>query len=100
MYYDEFHPNQGYPKMMDNINPVPYEGETEIIEYLLNGSQSNLATGGFAIDIFDGEMLRPRKRFLTDGEYLWCTTVASYIAKYHLRLPKEIESHILDKVRN
>lgn len=98
--YEEFLSGRGFPSMKDSMNPTPYEGEDKIIEYLLNGSQSDLATGGNARDIFDGEIIKPRRRFLTDGEYIWSNIMAFYVRKYHLRLPKEIENHILSKVRN
>ena len=46
-------------------------------------------------DVFTGEILSPSTKGMNDGEYTWFESLAYYVKKYNLRLPKEFEDKIL-----
>ena len=51
-----------------------------------------------AKDVFTGDQISNEMIGMNDGEYTWFNTLAYYVEKYNLRLPKEFEDKILKKI--
>lgn len=94
--YEELRPGKGYPSMRDYISDSPYVGQGKIVYYLLHGKECGVFAKR-AKDIFTGEPLPMESVGMSDGEYIWYCTLAYYVKKYNLRLPREFENKILKK---
>ena len=46
-------------------------------------------------DVITGEPIPMTMKGMNDGEFTWLNTLAYYVEKYNLRLPKEFEEKIL-----
>ncbi len=97
--YRELYPDeQEYPYMKDNFEAKPYEGKDKIIYYLKHGKE-DMRRPEIPKDIFTGEHIGTVMTGRNDGEYTWWDTLAYYVEKYNLRLPKEFEKKILSSNR-
>lgn len=96
--YDELYPNKGYPKMADFFQKDAYKGKANIIYYLRHG-EAFIASTETVKDVFTGKIICGGGVGRRDEEYAWTDDLAYYIDKYNLRLPKEIEDYILNKMK-
>ena len=94
--YEEINPGKGYPSMKDFISDTPYEGQDKIIHYLTHGTE-DMVSMRIPKDVFTGKTIPMDMIGMNDGEYTWFITLAYYVKKYNLRLPKEFEDKILKK---
>lgn len=92
--YDELSPGKNYPSMKNFFSERPYNGQEKIIHYLRNGKE-DMCRMEVAKDIFSGKIISNEMIGMNDGEYTWFDTLAYYVEKYNLRLPKEFEDKIL-----
>lgn len=85
--------------LSESAKSGPYQGQEKIAAYLYSGGHADAATTSPVTDQFTGnviETIDPQNGVTrTDGFYYWPTSLAYYVAEYNVRLPKEIEEHIL-----
>ena len=96
-YYKEFFKDSDYPSLRDSFEEKPYPMKKEIAKYLLSCTPF-VATAGWATDVFTGEHIKGEELGIEDDKYFWKSELAYYVEKYNLRLPKEVEDHILRKI--
>lgn len=94
--FDEFDKGMGFHKMSDYFSDTPYDGQSEIVEYLKNGKKT-YAAPGIEKDVFTGERIPVEMCGMTDGEYSWCGSLYYYVEKYNLRLPDDFSRKVLSK---
>lgn len=94
--YKEMNPNYDYPSIKDFFEEKPYDGQDRVAEYLKNGAV-DMVSFQIPKDIVSGERIPMTKVGMNDGEYTWFNTLAYYVEKYNLRLPKDFEEKILKK---
>lgn len=97
-YYKEFEGDK-YPSMRDFFETAPYPNMDKIVKYLKSGNEM-FVTAGIPKNAFTGESLHMEQIGMNDGVYTWVNTLAYYVERYNLRLPKEFEDHILAKEGN
>ena len=85
--------------MKDDFNEYPSAFRKEILAYLNNG-EVILASPSSAIDFFTGERINQTNCIMTDGEYSWSNSLAYYVEKYNLQIPKEFEDRIKEALTN
>ena len=78
----------------DDLMETPSPYYKKLITYLNNG-EINLASPEKATDVISGDRISKTNYILTDGEYSWSSSLAYYVEKYNLRLPKEFEEKII-----
>lgn len=93
--YEELNPGRGYPSMKDFFCDAPYTGQAKIIHYLKHAKEDMVSTK-IPKDVFTGETIPMDNLGMNDGEYTWFTTLAYYVEKYNLKLPKEFEDKIIN----
>ena len=94
--YEELGPGMGFPSMKEFFAPEPYDGKERIVDYLMNHGTVCMVTASVVRDVFTGESAGYDKKFYEDGEFSWCNSLAHYVKKYNLRLPKEFENKVLN----
>ena len=94
--YDELSPNHGFDSMKDHFSEKPHEGQDKIVQYLRQCTE-DMFSMRIPKDVFTGETIKGGMIGYNDGKYSWWSTLAYYVEKYNLRLPKEFEEHILSK---
>ena len=87
-------PNKGYESMLKHCENDSYPNKAKIVQYLRNGHE-DMVSAEIPKDCFTGERIHGEKVGMNDGKYAWWSTLAYYVEKYNLRLPKEFEDHIL-----
>ena len=92
--YEEIVPNKGYESMLEHLEKGSYPNQKKIVHYLRSGNV-DMVSAEIPKDCFTGERIPGEKLGMNDGEYVWWNTLAHYVEKYNLRLPKEFEEHIL-----
>ena len=92
--YNELSPGRGYDSMKEHFEKGAYPGKEKIVKYLTSG-KIDWASLELPKDVFTGERIRMEKLGMNDGVYTWWNTLAYYVEKYNLRLPKDFEEHIL-----
>lgn len=97
--YEELSPGHGYPRMKDSMQDTKYERMDDIISYLEN-AKDTMASFRLPKDVFTGESIKVTPLLKNDGVYVWWSTLTYYISKYNLRLPKDVENHILKRVES
>ena len=95
--YEEMEKDEKYPLMKDNIQPERYENQEKIAEYLYNADVF-MSQVAYARDVFTGKLLPQTMHYVSDGKYWWPIILEYYVQKYNLRLPKEFEEHILERL--
>ena len=81
--------------MKDNFEKGAYKNQGKIIWYLKHGIE-DMCRMQREKDVFTGESIPMETLGMNDGEYTWWNTLAYYVEKYNLRLPKEFENKILN----
>ena len=97
--YRELIPKEEYPYMKDNLQSERYDNQDKIVFFLRSGKVL-FARQGHQQDVFTGERLKDDTVIMTSGDYLWPSTLAYYVEKYNLRLPKEFEDFVLKGMIN
>ena len=92
--YEELSPGNGYPSMRECFSDVSYKGQNNIVAYLEKGKVT-LTSPCFDRDIYTGEIIPGTLCLMTDGEYVWSSTLMYYVKKYNLRLDPEFEKKVL-----
>jgi hypothetical protein len=92
--YAELDKGHNFPMLKDSISKEAYPNKREILRFLKNG-EVDIARASKAKDIFSGEIIPAEVLVMHDGNFYWSTTLAYYVEKYNLRLPKDFENHIL-----
>lgn len=94
-FRDLRHGMPGQPSLRESLRAVPHEMEATVVAYLSTG-QTLAAAGGVVHDEIDpqGGVIGPLK-VLTDGTWVWPSDLAHYVAKYHVRLPKEFIEQVV-----
>lgn len=92
--YKELNPSHDFPSIRSFFSEKPYYGKEKVIEYLTNGTMDMISLQ-IPKDVITGERIPMEKIGMNDGEYTWFNTLAYYVDKYNLRLPKEFEEKIL-----
>lgn len=98
--YNELYSGLGYPSMQSHFCQSAYPGKTEILEYLRNGNV-HMATASRIRDCFTQEVIAGYGCLIhmNDQMYCWTNKLIYYIDKYHLRLPRYVETDILQKAK-
>ena len=94
IHYDEFGKGMGFPSMKESFESMPYTGKEKIIKYLESGKPTYVQTK-VATDVFTGQRIPVECMGMTDNKFSWHSTLAYYVKKYNLRLPKEFEEYVL-----
>lgn len=94
--YKEFNPGKDYPSVRNFFSSEKYNGQDKIAYYLRHGKK-DLVSSQIPKDVVSGETIKMEKIGMNDGVYTWFNTLAYYVEKYNLRLPKEFEDHILSQ---
>ena len=93
--YNEIAPNKGYESMKEHFEKSSYPNQKKIVQYLRSGN-ADMVSAEIPKDCFTGDRIPGEKIGINDGKYAWWSTLAYYVEKYNLRLPKEFEEHILN----
>lgn len=93
--YEELSPGKGYPSIKDSFSDSPYYGQQKIIQYLKNGTK-DMVSARIPIDVITGEPIKMNMIGMNDGEFTWWNTLAYYVEKYNLRLPKNFEEKVIN----
>lgn len=83
-------------EMKDCFNDIGYPFQKEIVNYLKNGKPLGLCLAGYKYDFVDGEKIKYSSYM--DEDYTWSSVIIHYIEKYNLRLPKDVEMNIINKI--
>ena len=94
--YAELEPGRNFPMMKDSLEIEAYPNKNDVLRFLTNGVV-DCARVSRARDVFSGELIPTEVLVMHDGDFYWSNTLAWYVEKYNLRLPKEFEAHILAK---
>lgn len=94
--YREFG-DENYPSITEFFSENKYDGQDEILAYLKNGKVGAVSMGN-VYDIVTNEKIAHEKLLMSDGRYSWNSIICYYVEKYNLRLPKEFEQYVLDKI--
>lgn len=94
--FKEFNPNYDFPSIKEYFSPSKYAGQDKISYYLRHGKK-DLVSLEVPKDAITGETIAMEKIGMNDGVYTWYNTLAYYVDKYNLRLPKDFENYILAK---
>jgi len=98
--FEELSPGRGYASIKQHMEAQPYSGQAYITQYLRNG-KTDMVSMKIPKDVFTGEIIEKGQMLgMNDGVYMWWNTLAHYVERYNLRLPKDFEEHILQTVRN
>lgn len=92
--YEELNPGRNFPKLTDSFEKEAYPGKNDVIRFLKNGTV-DLARVSRAKDVFTGAFIPTEVLVMHNGDFCWSNTLAYYVEKYNLRLPKDFERHIL-----
>ena len=92
--YKEFNPNKNYPSIKDSFEVSSYKGQDRVANYLKHGKE-DMVSLRIAKDVVTGDVIPMSVIGMNDGEYTWFNTLAYYVEKYNLRLPREFEEKIL-----
>ena len=94
--YKELCPkHQDFPSIKESFSSEPYAGKQRIIAYLRSGGKEDMVSMAIKKDVITGEPIFETDFGRNDGVYTWWTSLAYYVEKYNLRLPKDFEKHIL-----
>lgn len=88
--FKEFNQDKDFPSMTEFFCDAPYPGQDKVYNYLINGS-IDCASLEVPKDCFTNETIPMEKLGMNDGEFSWFNTLAYYVKKYNLRLPKDFE---------
>lgn len=94
--YKELEPGRNFPMLKDSLEKEAYPHKNDVLRFLLNGTV-DFARASRARDVFSGDIIPTEVLVMHDGDFYWSNTLAWYVEKYNLRLPREFESHILAK---
>jgi len=92
--YEELIPGKGYDSLRDHMEASPYPHQETIVNYLRSG-EMDMFSLQLPKDVFTGQRIPGEKLGMNDGVYTWWNTLAYYVEKYNLRLPKNFEEHVL-----
>lgn len=92
--YAETEPGHNFPNMSDSFVKEAYPHKNDVLRFLQNGSV-DFARASRAKDVFSGELIPTEVLIMRDGDFCWSSTLAWYVEKYNLRLPKDFEAYIL-----
>lgn len=74
--------------------PVAASGEDAIVRYLEDG-ETLVATGSWDVDLVDPDIRRICQHSVcTDGVWVWPSSLAYYLGRYHTKLPDEFLRHM------
>jgi len=93
--YDEFSPGYGFDSLKEHCSSTKYENQDRIVAYLSQGFESGLVSMSYPHDVFTGERIPCERMLINDGVYQWWKPLAYYVKIYNLRLPPEVEEHML-----
>lgn len=91
--WKEFNPDAD-KSIKDDFMENPSPSCKKLITYLNNG-EIKLAAPEREKDVISGDEIGKTHCILTDGEYSWSSSLAYYVEKYNLSLPKEFEEKII-----
>lgn len=94
--YDELAPGRRYPSMRASFADRPYDEQQRIAAYLRSG-KDYMASLSLPRDVITGQRMPGTTLMMHDSDYCWSSELAYYVEQYNLRLPSEIEQHILKK---
>ncbi len=96
--FRELDPTQtDFPSIKDYVSDIPFEGKQEVIDYLKHGGTEVLYSMVSEKDVFTGNNIKLPDVGRSDEKYTWWTSLAYYVDKYNLRLPKEFEEYAIQK---
>ncbi len=98
--YSEYGAENGV-SIKDCFQKSPYNGKDKIVSYLRHNGKATMVSVEVSRDLLTGERI-PGEFSLTlfdDGEFSWWSDLAYHVEKYNLRLPKEFEEHVLNKMQ-
>ena len=97
--YDENGANEfpgiGYGSMKENFQNKPYPEKKVIIQKLKTCGHAGVASTGNLQDCFTGEFFAPGDVIRVGGGFSWTESLAYYVEKYNLRLPKDFEEYLM-----
>lgn len=93
--FKELNPSKDFPSMREYMCEKPYPGQESVARYLRSGT-IDMARMVIPKDVFSGEPIDMEMLGMNDGEYTWFNTLAYYVEKYNLRLPKDFEEKVLN----
>ena len=98
--YTEYGSDNGI-SMKDCFQEKPYPGQDKIVSYLRHNGTPTAVQARMSSDRFTGERI-PGEYSITaldDGKFGWWSDLAYHVEKYNLRLPKEFEDYVLNKMQ-
>lgn len=95
--YNELAPGSNYPSMRDSFAKQQYPEQKRVAAYLRNGTRF-MASLALPRDAFTGQSISESTLVMHDDKYCWSSDLVYYIETYNLKLPAEIEQHILAQV--
>jgi hypothetical protein len=82
------------PSILDYIGKEPQENEDRAVAYL-RGAPCIAVKCSLAGDVLDpSSRVGLGRSTHTDGSYIWSSTLAYYVEKYHVRLPEDFLRHM------
>lgn len=82
-----------WPSILDYVSESPQENEDRVVSYL-RSARGIAGRSGVEFDVLDPSNRIPMAVSMhTDGVYIWESTLAFYVEKYHVRLPDDFLRH-------
>ena len=82
------------PSLMDAVTDRPTDHESQVVAYLREGVTFILSPGP-VWDVLDNQGPIGTGSVMTDGEWAWPDDLASYVTKYHLKLPAPFVQRVM-----
>lgn len=95
--YEELEPGRNFPRLKDSLEEEAYSHKEDVLRFLRSGTV-DFARASRAKDVFSGDTIPTEVLVMHDGDFFWSNTLAWYVEKYNLRLPRNFEKHILSNV--
>jgi len=89
---------KGAVSMKDCISDKPYMGIDKIVEYLTNNGKTTVLSTALPKDRITGERIEGELYWKESDGFSWMSDLAYHVKKYNLRLPKDFEDFILNRL--
>lgn len=86
--FSELGDGDSAPSIVDAVGVLQGVDRFIVAAYLADGGVSLSAVPGLSPDVIDGSLESVPRSHATDGEFVWRRSLAHYVSKYGLEVPK------------
>jgi hypothetical protein len=87
---------EGAPTLADVRGKRSQNNQAQVVAYLKAG-RVLVMSPGLVRDAFDRNTVAGSRSIRTDGEFAWPDSLAFYVERYSVELPKEFEKHMAER---